>query len=220
MRGIVEKLGVVLVIAALTSGCASTDASGEYDRNYDFAAAERVAVVAVEGAAGQEAAQNQIAAMFNQSLMRKGYSPVERSQIQAVMDEQEFGQSDVTRASGAAELGRILNVAAVLLVNVPNYGEKMSMSAQMVDTEDASIVWSASGSARTGAGLSGQAGQFLGAVGGGAAGYQADGGRGAVVGGGAGAVGGKIAGEAMTPERQKQAAKLVKEISESLPDRM
>jgi hypothetical protein len=209
----------MVLLAAFMAGCASTSGSGNYDQNYDFSSVKRVAVVAVEGASAvnREAAQNQIASMFNQQLLGKGYSPVERSQIKAVMDEQKFAQSDVTRASGAAQLGKILNVDTAVILNVPKYGQLMEMSAKMVDVESARIIWSANGSAKTGAGLNEKAGAFLGAVGGAVGGHQMDSTGGAVVGGAAGAAGGAVAGEAMTPQRQEQAAKLVKKLSESLP---
>jgi len=219
MMRFVPGTGLMVLLAAFMAGCASTSGSGNYDQNYDFGSVKRVAVVAVEGASAvnREAAQNQIASMFNQQLLGKGYSPVERSQIKAVMDEQKFAQSDVTRAGGAAQLGKILNVDTAVILNVPQYGQLMEMSAKMVDVESARIIWSANGSAKTGAGLNEKAGAFLGAVGGAVGGHQMNDTGGAVVGGAAGAAGGAVAGEAMTPQRQEQAAKLVKKLSESLP---
>lgn len=214
-----KLFGAALFVFA-AYGCAAVDASGQHSAGYDFNSIDRTAVIAVEGAAGREAAQNQIGMMFNQHLMGKGYSPIERAQIQEVIKEQNFSHSKVTSGQGAAQLGRILNVDTVVLVNVPNYGEVMSMSAQMVDTDDASIVWSASGSARTGSGLNSKAGAFFGAIGGAVAGSQMEGTPGAVVGGATGGVGGAIAGEAMTPQRQKQATKLIQELITSLPQPM
>lgn len=218
MTSMILRLGFFIGLIGGMAGCASTSASGEHDRNFDFSSIERVAVVAIEGAGASEAAQNQIGSMFNQRLMGKGYSPVERAQIRAVMDEQNFQQSDVTSPSNAAELGRIMNVDMVLLVNVPEYREKMSMSVQMVSTENAGIVWSASGSADTGGGLSEKAGALFGAAAGAAAGSEADGTRGAVAGGIAGAAAGDLAGESMTPRQQEQAAELIDELAKSLPD--
>lgn len=207
------------MLLSLAVGCASTDISGQTDQNYDFSQVQRVAVVAIEGAGGSEAAQNQVGAMFNESLLRKGYSPVERSQVREIMDEQDFAQSDRTSAEGAAEAGRILNVDAALTVNVPEYGDTTSISVQMIDVETAAILWTASGSSSTGGGLSEDLGTLLGGAGGAAAGSEAGGTVGAVVGAGAGAAGGNIAGRALTPQEQEQAAELVVELSDTLPDR-
>lgn len=221
MSRFVPGMGLILVLASLMAGCASTSGSGTVKQGYDFGSVNQVAVVAIEGASAvnREAAQNQIASMFNQQLLGKGYSPVERSQIKAVIDEQKFAQSNLTRASGAAQLGRILNVDTAIILNVPQYGQMMEMSAKMVDVESARIIWSANGAAKTGAGLNEKAGAFLGAVGGAVGGHQMNDTGGAVVGGAAGAAGGSIAGEAMTPQRQEQAAKLIKKLTESLPSR-
>ncbi len=216
-RYIVLLLFILLSTAGL-SGCASTDASGDHLADYDFSGIDRVAVVAIEGAGGSEAAQNQVGAMFNQQLMGKGYQPVERAQIREVMEEQDFSQSDATTPEGAAELGEILNVDATLLVNVPEYEEDMSISVQMVDVSDAGIIWTASGNASTGAGLTHKVGAFFGGIGGAAAGGSVEGVPGGVIGGGVGAAGGGLAGKALEPHQQEQAAKLIEEIADTLPD--
>lgn len=218
MRKAMAVLGGAGVGALLLAGCATTDVSGEHDRNYDFSSVERVAVIAVEGAGGSEAAQNQVAGMFNEALLRKGYSPVERSQIRELKAEQDFQHDDATTASGAAELGRILNVDTAIVVNVPDYGDSMSMSAQMIDVDDGAVVWSASGSGATRGGLSRRVGQLLGGTGGAVAGREAGGTTGAVIGGASGALAGDIAGETMTPQQQEQAAELVIELSDNMPD--
>lgn len=212
--------GVAAALLVWLSGCASTTASGQHDQNVDFSAIERVAVVGIEGSPVEsEAALNQIGMIFNQALMGKGYSAVERQQVRDVMQEQDFQASDATSAAGAAEIGRILNVDAAVIINVPEYHDDMSIAVQMVDVETAAILWSASGTATTGAGMGSSAGQLLGAIGGATAGHQVDdGGAGAVVGGVAGAAGGRLAGEAMTPQKQEQAAELIEELSETLPD--
>ncbi len=219
MRRAMAVFSLMVLVFFGLSGCASTDASGDYIQGYDFSGIERIAVVAVEGAGGSEAAQNQIATMFNQQFMRKGYRPIERAQIREVMDEQNFSQEDATSPSGAAELGRILNVDATLLVNVPEYEEDMSISVQMVDVSDAAILWSASGNASTGAGLTDKVGAFFGGVGGAAAGASAEGIPGGVIGGAVGAAGGGLAGKALTPHQQEQAAKLIEELAGTVPDR-
>jgi outer membrane lipoprotein SlyB len=210
-----------LLLTAVVAGCASVSGDGEYNRSYNFSTIERTAVVSVTGVGGQTAARDQIASMFNQALLGRGYSPIERSQINAVLDEQDFSRSELTRASGAAEAGQVLNVDSVVLITLPSFGDDMSMSVQMVDVEDGTILWSASGSARTGAAMTRRAGQLLGAVGGGILGAEIgdDGGTGAVVGGVGGAVGGDIIGDALSKQRQEQAAVLIDQLTRSLPER-
>ena len=205
-------------MALVVSACASVSGSGEYNRSFDFSSIQRTAVVSVEGVGGQ-AARDQIASMFNQALLRHGYSPIERSQINAVLEEQDFSRSQITTASGAARAGQVLNVDSVVLVNIPEFGDDMSMSAQMVDVEDGTILWSASGSARTGANMTRRAGQLLGAIGGGIIGAEVGDDTGAIVGGVGGAVGGGIAADALSKQRQEQTAILIDQLTQSLPMR-
>ena len=213
-----KLLAVLLMAIVLAVGCASVSGTGEYNRSYDFAGIERTAVVSVDGIGGQ-ANRDQIAAMFNQALLGLGYSPVERSRINAVIEEQDFSRSQMTSADGAARAGRILNVDTVVLVSVPEFGDNMSMTAQMIDVEDGTIVWSASGNARTGANMTRRSGQLLGAVGGAIIGSEVGGTTGGVAGGVGGAVGGGIAGDALSRQRQEQSAVLVDQLTRSLPTR-
>ena len=211
-------LWLAMALALLVSACASVSGSGEYNRSFDFASIERTAVISVEGIGGQ-AARDQIASMFNQALLGLGYSPIERSQINEVLEEQDFSRSQVTTAAGAARAGEVLNVDSVVLVNIPEFGDDMSMSAQMVDVQDGTILWSASGSARTGADMTRRAGQLLGAIGGGIIGAEVGDDTGAVVGGVGGAVGGGIAADTLSKQRQEQTAVLIDRLTQSLPMR-
>jgi len=136
-----------------------------------------------------------------------------------VIEEQDFSRSQMTSADGAARAGRILNVDTVVLVSVPEFGDNMSMTAQMIDAEDGTIVWSASGNARTGANMTRRSGQLLGAVGGAIIGSEVGGTTGGVAGGVGGAVGGGIAGDALSRQRQEQSAVLVDQLTRSLPTR-
>lgn len=213
-----KRLGPLVGMMVVLTACASVSGSGEYNRGYDFSTLERTAVVSVEGIGGQ-AARDQVASMFNQALLGRGYSPIERSQIKTVLAEQDFSRSEVTRVSGAAQAGRILNVDSVVLISVPQFGDDMSMTGQMVDVQDGTILWSASGSARTGADMTRRAGQILGAIGGGIVGAEVGSDTGAVVGGVGGAVGGGIAADSLSKQRQQQAAVLVDELTQSLPAR-
>jgi hypothetical protein len=208
-----------LSIALALGGCARTTGSGAASSAHNFGQTQQVAVVSVKGVPG-EAAKGQITDIVNQRLLQKGYSPVERTQIKSVVQEQQFQSSQMTSASGAARVGDILNVDAAMIVNVPRYKEEMSMSAKLVDVDNGQIVWSGSGTARTGEALaeigSAVAGSTLGAIAGGAA---TDSAAGAVAGGAAGAAGGAVAGSALSPQKQKQARKLVTKLLKSLPSR-
>jgi hypothetical protein len=136
-------------------------------------------------------------------LLRKDYTPIERAQVQALLKEQEFQASDLTTDEGAARAGQILNVPVVLVVNIPDFGEQMSMTAKMIDVEDGSVLWAGSGVGRTGRTLlfgSDSDDKTKGGIGGG------------VLGG--------VAGEALAPQQAKQVYEIIKKMCQSLPYRL
>lgn len=195
-------------------GC--TSGESHFRAGYDFSQVEKVAVVDVFGAVHGEAAKNQIGDFFVMELLKKGYAPVERSQVQSLLNEQDFQASDITSSEGAAKVGKILNVPAVLIINIPNYDEEMSMTVKMVDVEDGSILWMGSGSGSTGRLLGTIVGGTAGAIAGGAIAGEGNEAVGAIAGG----VLGGIAGQAMSPQEATKAQEIVKKLCKSLPHRM
>ena len=206
-----------LLVALLFGGCATGTGESFMRAGYDFSQLDKVAVIEVSGAVRGEAAKNQIGDFFAMELLKKGYTPVERAQVQALLKEQKFQATDVTSAEGAARAGRILNVPAVLLVNIPTYREEMNMTVKMIDVEDGGILWMGSGSGRTGKTLSTILGAAAGAAGGVViAGDDKDD---KVLGGVIGGVLGGVAGRALSPQQAVQVQKIIKKICVELPPR-
>lgn len=206
----------VLVIAILLiGGCSSGESYVK--AGYDFAGLDKIAIADVQGDVAGEAAKNQIADFFGMELLRRGYMPIERAQVQSLLEEHEFQASDLTTDEGAARAGRILNVPVVLVVNIPNFGEEMSMTAKMIDVEDGSVLWMGSGLGSTGRTLA----TIFGAAGGAAAGVAIAGGDtdDRTIGGIAGGVLGGVAGRALSPQKAQKAQEMIKKMCKSLPYR-
>ncbi len=213
-------LTCLLAAVTFVAGCASETGESQGRVGYDFGKLDKVAVIDVTGIVMGDAAKNQIGDFFVLELLKKGYAPVERSQVQALLKEQKFQTSGMTSTEDAAKAGKILNVPAVILVSIPDYKDEMSITAKMVSVEDGSILWQGTGYGRQGKLLATIFGAAVGA-GAGAAGGHAVGNRdGAVVGGIAGAVLGGAAGQALTPQQAEQVQKVVKEICRQLPSRV
>lgn len=207
-----------LLAALVVGGCATGKGESYVRAGYNFGALEKVAVVEVSGQVKGDAAKNQIADFFTMELLKRGYAPVERAQVQTLLDEQDFQASDITSNEGAAQVGKILNVPAVMLVSIPTCKENISMTAKMIDVEDGSILWLGSGSGSTGKTGS----TILGAVAGAAAGAVLAGGDSSdrVVGGVIGGVLGGVAGRALTPQQAEQVKKIITKVCENLPSRV
>lgn len=206
---------VILTCAAMVSlfGCSS--AESYYRQGYDFNQIDKVAVVDVVGPVGGEAAKNQIADFFVMELLKKGYSPIERSQVQILLNEQKFQASDITSKESVSRAGEIINVPVVLFVNIPKFKENFSLTAKMVDVEDGSILWMGSGEGTTGKTLGTIAGAATGAV----IGVVSTGSDDQVLGGIAGGVLGGAAGNLLTPNQEKAVRKITEKICETLPVR-
>ncbi len=207
-----------LLAALIVGGCATGKGESYIRADYDFNKVTKIAVVEVSGAVRGEAVKNQIGDFFSMELLKKGYTPVERAQVQTVLKEQKFQVSDVTTDEGAAKVGKILNVPVVMLVNIPTYKEDMNMTAKMIDVEDGSILWIGSGSGSTGKTFT----TVLGAAAGAAAGAVVAGGdtRDKVAGGVIGGVLGGVAGQALSPQQAEQVKKIIKKVCEKLPPRL
>ncbi len=148
MKRIVYTLAIT---ALLMGGCVSTQESSS-QTGYDFTGVDKVAIVAVEGAVTSEAAKDQIADFFSIELLEKGYAPIGRSQVRAQLREQEPESQDLTTAEMAVDVGLILDVPAVLAIQIPHFGEQISITATMINVEDGSTLWIASESGRGGKG--------------------------------------------------------------------
>ena len=209
-------LSVILASALIiVAGC--TEGESRAVQNYNFASIDRIAVVDVLGDMPGEAAKNQIADMVSMELLSKGYSPVERAQVQSILKEQKFQMSDLSSDQGVARAGQILNVPVVIVVNVPKFRDDVSMTAKMINVEDGRILWLGQGTGKGARWLT----TVLGAAGGAAAGIAIAGGdsssqtTGAVIGG---ALGGAVA-YGLSPQEADKAKQIIKKMCKTLPEK-
>jgi len=203
----------VLIIAVLfIGGCSSGRAESHSRAGFNFSMIDKVAIVVVEGAVKSELAKNQIADLFAMEFLKKGYAPVERAHVRALLEEQEFQASELTTVAGAAEAGKILNVPAVLIISIPHFGNEITMTAKLVDIQDGTILWLGSGSGKTGRFLG------LGSVWGADAAVGSE--ESELFGGVAGGMLGSVAGSALSPQETKQAQKIIKRMCKTLPSRL
>jgi hypothetical protein len=205
---------LLIAIAVTLTGCTSSE--GYFRQDYDYSSLQKVAVIDVIGPVGGEAARNQIADFFAMELLKKGYSPIERAQVHILLKEQEFQASGVTSTEDAAKAGQILNVPVVLIINIPEFGEDVQMTAKMVDVEDGSILWMSSGQAKGGKML----GTIFGAAAGAVVGYAVTGEDDQVLGTVAGGVLGGAAGNLLSPDEAEKVQEITRKVCETLPPRL
>jgi hypothetical protein len=201
----------ILIIAVLfIGGCASGRAESHFRAGYNFSMLDSVAVVAVEGALRSQAAKNQIAEYFEMELLKKGYAPKEWSNVAAALEEKEIQASDLGTEAGLAEAREIVNVPAILIVNIPHFDDEIFITAKMVDVTDGSVLWIGSGTS--------QAGGWLGLGSGWGAGAKEES---ALFGGvQGGPMGGGAAAYALSPKEAKHVQRLIRRMCNTLPSRL
>ena len=209
----------MLVIAILFAGGCFSGRGQSFSRvGYNFGTIDKVAIVAVEGAVRSEQAKNQIADLFAMELLKKGYAPKERATVAAKLREQGFQASELITEAGAAEAGKILNVPAVLVIDVPYFGDEIFISAKMVDIEDSSILWLGSGTGKTGRLLSTLSFGALGGDSGASVSSEED-----ELFGGIGIAGGVLGGAEdlpLSPQEIERAQRIIRRMCSTLPSRL
>jgi hypothetical protein len=143
MKIVINTLAIALL---LIGGCRSHQESS-FRAGYDFSAVNTVAIVSVEGAVPSEVAKDQIADFFAIELLERGYAPMGRAQVRASLIEQETDAeiADLTTPEGVVDAGLLLDVPAVLAIQIPHFGKEISITATMIDVEDGSTLWLANG---------------------------------------------------------------------------
>lgn len=205
---------LLVIVVLLVGGCSSGHGESFSMAGYNFSMVDKVAIVAVEGAVKSEPAKNQIADLFAMELLKKGFAPVERTQVTAKLEEQQLQGSDLTTEAGAAETGKILNVPAVLIINIPHFGEEISMTAKLVDVEEGIILWIGIGSDKTRGFLGLRS--LWGAGAGAAVSSEEDEMFGGVVGG---VMGGAV-GHVLSPQETEKARRIIRKMCLTLPSRL
>lgn len=213
----ISVYALIATVLFVIIGCSPGGGESSFRIGYDFERLDKVAIVAVEGSVGSELARDQIADFFAMELLRKGYAPVGRAQVKALLRERQLESTDLATIKGATETGLMLDVPAVLVADVPYFGKEISMTAKMINVEDGSIIWMARGSTKgkgiwasisglfklkeveTGAGFGGQENALFGEIAG-------------------DVLGGPTVG-VLSPEEAKRIREIVKTMCKSLPAR-
>jgi len=204
---------VLLVGALLIGGCYSPREESSSRVVYDLSGVEKVAIVAVEGTIKSETARDQIAEFFAIELLEHGYAPIGRPQVRRILSRRaaevnEPAFMDLSNSEEAVEIGMALKAPTVLTINVPHFGDVISITAAMIDVEDGSMLWINHETAR---GAGGETGFF---------GLGGEGGQGddLLSGPPSGPVG-STTGLPLSPEEAKQVQSLIKDVCRSLPSK-
>ncbi|MFH1824901.1 MAG: GNA1162 family protein [Candidatus Firestonebacteria bacterium] len=165
-----KKIILLILIISILSGCGLYSVATKKD--YDFSKIKRVAVVGFSSNRTYKNSGEVVSDEFVLHLMKEGYSVIERSKIDAILREQNLGESNRLESSTVKKIGKILGVDAVITGTVIKYHEdentsvyttdkdgkvtsqiilqqaEVEVSARMFDVETGEIIWTAKDSDR------------------------------------------------------------------------
>ena len=200
-------LRLLITSLLLLTGCAS--GTSFVRPGADFKATGKVGVVA-ESSVLQPEAKAEIADLFSMALLKKGYDVVDRANIEQLSREADFqNESSMTSSSGRSKLA-INNISSIIVVNVREFSDKISMTAKMVDVGTGKMLWMGEGSGSLKSGLGTMGGALIGSLVGHVVSRT---GLGTVAGG----VAGGIVGKALEPEQANLARSVIEKVCSDLP---
>jgi Curli production assembly/transport component CsgG len=205
-------LSVLLIPFVVSGGCSAGKSTAR--QGYDFSTVDTIAVIDVVGRVSGESVKNQVSDFFVMEMLQKGFAPVARTEVQALLKEQDFQMSGTTSNEGVAKAGQILNVPVVMIINVPKFGDEIALTAKIVNVEDGSILWMGSGTGKTGGLLTTLGGAAAGVIAGAAVSDDSDA---ALI---AGGVAGGVAGHMLTPQAAEITQQIVQKMCLSLPSKI
>jgi curli biogenesis system outer membrane secretion channel CsgG len=129
-----NKAATLILVAGFSCGCARAPVVA-IKAGYDFHKVGRVALLDFADLPGQAGSGQAVSQILEPYLLRAGYSLVERSQVQNVLQEQSFEQSAAVSAQGAQALGKLLSVDALVLGSVTSFTQEQSQ-IYMQDVSD------------------------------------------------------------------------------------
>ena len=144
-------LNYLLLLALVVGlvGCSdyyTTPANSYLRVGYDLSQVDQVGIVSVFGAVQSNVIRTQIEDAFTAQMLQKGYAPVvseflTRQLVQIQFDGTNSDGTSMSPDVFAIEAGRALAYTTMLIVNVPNFSDEISVSAKLLDAESGSVIW-------------------------------------------------------------------------------
>ena len=210
---------IVLLLSLISVGLLTGCATGKSYSHPGYSAEKigKVAVV-VHSEVLDDVQKREIGDLFSMEILNRGYIVIDRGNLDQLMTEVSFqNESGVTSEADKSKLA-VKNIKTMMVVNVSEFGENMSMTAKMVNVNTGTLLWMGSGTGSKKSGLSTIGGAALGAVGGAAVANQVDNsGTSKAIGAVGGAALGGLAGKALEPEQANLVRKVIVKVTKNIP---
>jgi hypothetical protein len=202
-----------LTILTVLPACATAKGESFMSPSYDLSKVQKIAVVDGNNPSFNPQVRQVLMDSFQYEFFKKGWRPVERSNIQQAIDEMGFQNSEFTSPTDRKQIGSILNVDAIVVVNIASAGDEISITTKMFDVATGETIWMGTGDGDVKSGTS----ALVGALGGAALGAAVGGSDHAAGGAAIGGIAGAAMGSALTPSEMTNAKKVVMRVCEMIP---
>lgn len=135
---------ILLAVVVGLAGCSdyyTTPANSYLRVGYDLSQVDQVGIVSVFGAVQSNVIRKQIEDAFTAQILQKGYAPVASEFLTRQLVQIQFEGDNMTPEVFAIEAGRALAYSTMLIVNVPNFGDDISVTAKLLDVNSGSYIW-------------------------------------------------------------------------------
>ena len=213
-----KPIVALVALSLLLPACSTTKGESFTKAGFDPFSVTRMAVVDGNNPTFKAETRQTLVDSVQFEFLKKGWSVIERENIQKAIDELNFQNSDLASPDQRKALGQVLNVDALTFVNIGGNLDEMAVSIKMVDVQSGELLWMGSGDSALNKGLSTFTGALVGAAVGAAVGNNSGSGH-AGTGAAVGALAGGAAGMALTPSALENAKDLVKAVCKDVPRR-
>lgn len=140
-------INYLLLLAMVVSlvGCSSyytTEPANSFLRvGYDWAQVDQVGIVSVFGAVQSSVIRKQIEDGFTAQFLQKGYAPVVSEFMTRELVKIKFDAGGMSPEVFAIEAGRALAYSTVMLINVTNFSDEISITAKLLDVNSNTVIW-------------------------------------------------------------------------------
>ena len=135
---------LLLALVVGLAGCSSyygTPANSYLRVGYDLSQVDQIGIVRVFGAVQSGVIRMQIEDAFTAQILQKGYAPVGSEFLVRQLVQIQFDGTDMSPDVFAVEAGRALAYSTMLIVNVTNFSDEISVTAKLLDAESGSFIW-------------------------------------------------------------------------------
>jgi len=146
-------LVTLLAVTLLLTGCSTMGPTVFLHQEYNFAYVERVAVVPFENLSNDQGAGARLTHLFMTELLSaEVFDIVEPGEVVKVLGKYSLPRTDLITVDQAKELGKSLNVQALIIGTVNESTENrasggpatvVTLDVRMIETETGETIWSA-----------------------------------------------------------------------------